>query len=157
MSDPQPSENSHATLGASVVAVVEQRWAVRCGDLRLVASGDESLAWRATTDARTLLLHLSPSWRRIEELRWVHLVVTRLAERVHSAIAPLAAADGSTVLPLGDRLLSVYPFIDGAHLDREDPIQRTAAGRRGEPWDADYAGAETAAFGALRGMTVAWG
>ena len=122
------SGDSYATIGKRVVALAEQRWAIRCRDLRLVPGGDESIAWLATTDVRPLLLHLSPSWRRIEELNWVHNVIGRLAEHV-PAIAPLATTDGSTALPIEGRLLSVFPFIEGKHLDREDPVQRTAAAR----------------------------
>ena len=130
MSGPRTSGERRAIVDANAIAaLVEQRWAVRCGNLRPVGGGDESLAWRATTDGEPLLLHLSPPWRRIEELRWVHQIVSRLAERVPPAIAPLAATDGSTAVPVGGRLLSVYPFIEGTHLDREDATQRTAAAR----------------------------
>jgi len=131
MSSGQSSEDSHAALGTSVAAVAKQRWEVRCRDLQPVGGGDESLTWRVATDGRPLLLHLSPPWRQIEELRWVHALISQFAGRIPAipAIPALPANDGSTTAPVEGRLLSVYPFIDGAHLDREDPSQRTAAAR----------------------------
>ena len=122
------SRGGQGDLGARAAAVVEQRWAVRCEDLRPVPGGDESLAWRATAGLQQVLLHLSPPWREIEELRWVHALIDQLVGRF-PAIPALRATDGSTAAPLEGRLLSLYPFIDGAHLDREDPSQRGAAAR----------------------------
>ena len=90
--------------------------------------GDESLAWRATAGPHQVLLHLSPPWRRSEELRWVHTLIDQFAGRF-PAVPALPANDDSTAVPVGGRLLSLYPFIDGAHLDRDDPSQRAAAAR----------------------------
>jgi Ser/Thr protein kinase RdoA (MazF antagonist) len=122
------SDSRPADLGARAADTVEQRWAVRCHDLRPVHGGDESLAWRATAGPRRLLLHLSPPWRQIEELGWVHALIGQFRERI-PAIPVLPATDGSTTAAIEGRLLSVYPFVEGAHLDREDPSQRVAAAR----------------------------
>lgn len=122
------SDSRQWNLEAHATSVVEERWGVRCSELRPVPGGDESLAWQATAGARRLLLHLGPPWRQTDELRWVHAVIDYFAKYV-PAIPALPANDGSTTALVESRLLSVYPFIDGAHLDRDDPAQRAAAAR----------------------------
>jgi Ser/Thr protein kinase RdoA (MazF antagonist) len=57
-------------------------------------------------------------------VRWEHELVRFLAQGVDEVVAPLPALDGSTFYLEGDRVVSVYPFVEGEELrDRESAFR----------------------------------
>ncbi len=51
--------------------------------------------------------------REAASVAWEHELLAWLAAEVPEVVAPLPAADGSTVLATGDRVVSVFPFVEG--------------------------------------------
>lgn len=93
-----------------------------------VAPSDEAVAWRAEAE-RSLFIHQSPPWRTRDELAWVHRLVARVAATLPEAVAPLPTRTGGAFVEHDGALVTLYPFVEGAHLDCEDATQREAAAR----------------------------
>jgi len=91
--------------------------------------GEEAQVWRVESIDGPLVVHASPAWRGTEELAWIHGLLRFTARQAPEAVAPLPARDGSTLIPHQDWWLSLFPFVPGAFLDREDAVQREAAAR----------------------------
>lgn len=85
--------------------------------------------WRVESIDGPLVVHASPAWRGKEELAWVHDLLRFTARQAPEAVAPLLARDGSTLIAHRGWWLSLFPFVPGAFLDREDAVQREAAAR----------------------------
>ena len=115
-------------MSVTLVARIEREYGFRIQAISKVAPSDEAAVWRAGAE-RPLLIHQSPPWRTGEELAWVHALVAQVAGTFPLAIAPLATTSGATFLEHGGSLITVYPFVGGAYLDREDAAQREAAAR----------------------------
>lgn len=88
-------------------------------------AGDEARTWRAIGE-RDLFVHESPAWRTEAELTWCHALLDLLAPRLPEAIRPIRTTR-ATFVRHEDRLITVYPWVEGAHLDRGDHGQRRAA------------------------------
>lgn len=116
------------SMSVTLVARIEREYGFRIQAISKVAPSDEAAVWRAEAE-RPLLIHQSPPWRTGEELAWVHALVAQVAGTFPLAIAPLATTSGATFLEHGGSLITVYPFVEGTHLDREDAAQREAAAR----------------------------
>ena len=91
-----------------------------------IAGGDEAVAWRVDGEEQ-LLVHQSPRWRTAEELAWVHELIAIVARDLPETVAPVRTRDGSTFVTYDTALITLYPFIEGEHLDRHDASQRDAA------------------------------
>ena len=52
--------------------------------------------------------------REPASVAWEHELLAWLAAEVPEVIAPLAAPDGSTLAVVDDRVISLFPFVDGA-------------------------------------------
>ena len=55
-----------------------------------------------------------------ESVRWEHELLTFLAEEVPEVVAPIGAPDGSTFIARDERVVSVFPYVDGAQIVRSD-------------------------------------
>ncbi len=60
----------------------------------------------------------------VDSVRWKHDLLGFLAPRVPEVVAPLRAVDGSTFLAVGDRVVSVAPYIAAERAKRTDPRVR---------------------------------
>jgi Ser/Thr protein kinase RdoA (MazF antagonist) len=60
----------------------------------------------------------------VESIQWEHDFLAFLAPRIPEVVAPLRAADGSTFLSVGKRVVSVAPFIAAERAERTDPRVR---------------------------------
>jgi Ser/Thr protein kinase RdoA (MazF antagonist) len=60
----------------------------------------------------------------LESVRWEHALIRFLAEEIDQVVDPLVALDGSTFYVEGDRIVSVFPFLDGEELRSQEPLFR---------------------------------
>jgi Ser/Thr protein kinase RdoA (MazF antagonist) len=72
-------------------------------------TGGESAVFRCGDVA----VRVGPTWRTDAELVWSNEVALAAAELVAECVAPLVRPDGSTVVRIDDRPVSLWPFIDG--------------------------------------------
>jgi Ser/Thr protein kinase RdoA (MazF antagonist) len=109
---------------ADLRAAIEEHFGFRlAGDPVGVTGGDECAIWRVGAVA----VRIAPTWRGDDEIAWVHDLVRHVATIVPEAIAPAAAADGTTFLRYDGYPVSILPYIEGDVLDRT-PAHVTAAG-----------------------------
>lgn len=113
----------------ALVGRIAQKYGLHIRSDSSIAPSDEAVGWRAEAE-RPLFIHQSPPWRTAEELTWIHTLVSQVARTFPLAIAPLATTSGATFLEHGGSFITVYPFVEGTHLDREDAVHREAAARR---------------------------
>jgi Ser/Thr protein kinase RdoA (MazF antagonist) len=60
----------------------------------------------------------------LESVRWEHALLRFLAEEIDQVVDPLVALDGSTFYVDGDRIVSVFPFLEGEELRSQEPLFR---------------------------------
>jgi Ser/Thr protein kinase RdoA (MazF antagonist) len=65
----------------------------------------------------------------VESVVWEHELLLFLAPRIREIVAPLTAADGTTFLAAGDRVLSVRPYVEGELASRGDQRVRAEVPR----------------------------
>ena len=87
---------------------------------KLVGLGDECDVWRTDTSKGTLVVRISPSWRTKVQLEWSHSLLAFVATQLPEAIAPLAGSNGTTAFMWQEHPVSVYPWVEGEQLRRED-------------------------------------
>lgn len=116
------------TIPARLGACIAHDYGLRTRDVSPVAPSDEAVVWRAEGE-RPLLIHQSPMWRTSAELTWIHQLITLVARTVPESVVPLPTRSGATFVEHDGTLVTVYPFVDGVHLDRENAAQREAAAR----------------------------
>ena len=95
----------------------------------LLTGGEESAVWRLATGDETLVVRVSPAWRTVAELQWVHDLICFTAQAIPEVVKPLATADGSTIFLHAGQPAVVFPFVEGEALEREDSGLREAAAR----------------------------
>ena len=91
-----------------------------------IHNGDEAEVWAASYNGTRVVVHVSPSWRRSEELRWCHDVALEAGKAVPEVVAPIRV-HGRSFTVWNDRVVAVFPFVEGDVLDREDAAQVAAA------------------------------
>jgi Ser/Thr protein kinase RdoA (MazF antagonist) len=60
----------------------------------------------------------------LASVRWEHALLRFLAEQIDQVVAPLVALDGSTFYVDSDRIVSIFPFVDGEELRSQGPLFR---------------------------------
>lgn len=60
----------------------------------------------------------------LESVRWEHALLRFLAEEIDQVVDPLVALDGSTFYVDADRIVSVFPFLEGEELRSQEPVFR---------------------------------
>ncbi|HYH78956.1 MAG TPA: phosphotransferase [Longimicrobium sp.] len=114
----------------SLLAAVERRHGLAVATAEPLAGGYEcDVALLTATDGRRCVLRVSPSSRSVEELAWAYELASFAAEWIPEAVAPLAGRDGSLLFLHDGRPVSLFPFVAGRLLDRDDPAERDAAAR----------------------------
>jgi Ser/Thr protein kinase RdoA (MazF antagonist) len=106
----------------ALIDAIQQRFGRRIGGVSQLQHGEYTRVWRAETDGAPVVVHLSPKWRSIAELAWSHRVIGHATAHAPQAIAPLPSLDGSTVFLHERRPVSVFPFVEGQPLDRNDDL-----------------------------------
>ena len=86
--------------------------------------GEESAAFRCGD----LVVRVGPTWRADAELEWTNEVALAAADEVAEAVAPLIRPDGTTVVRIDDRPVTLWPFVEGVKADdRDEEIRLQAA------------------------------
>lgn len=96
--------------------------------VRWLEGGYEALVLKAQEHHRAIVLHVSSSQRSRAELSWCHAVAQHAQRTVPQVVVPIER-DGDTLAEWGDRLLAVYPFVNGSTLDHKDSSLRNEAAR----------------------------
>lgn len=85
--------------------------------------GDESGVFRCGD----IVVRVGPTWRTDDELAWTNEVALFAADLVAEVVAPLVRPDGSTVVRIDDRPVTLWPFVEGERGNDRDPAQRAMA------------------------------
>jgi Ser/Thr protein kinase RdoA (MazF antagonist) len=56
----------------------------------------------------------------VESVRWEHELLAFLAGEVPEVCAPIRAPDGSTFIAREGQVVSVFPYVEGEHIERSD-------------------------------------
>ncbi|MFW5419825.1 phosphotransferase [Nocardiopsis sp. CNT-189] len=101
-------------------------WGVPAGaEPRRLYGGEESAAFALGA----LAVRLGPRSRTTAEAEWCHAVALHAAASLPEAVAPLPAAGGGTVVRVDGRPMTVWPLIDGAWPDEDEPGMAARAAR----------------------------
>lgn len=90
--------------------------------------GYEALVLKAEGPKGAIVLHVSSSQRSREELSWCHAVARHAHRTVPQVVVPIER-DRDTLAEWRDRLLAVYPFVNGSSLDHNNSSLRHEAAR----------------------------
>ena len=112
-------------LPAGLAAAIADRYGIVGTAVPILDGGDECRLWRLDS----IVVRLSPQWRTVEELAWTHRVAAALGASVPEVTRPVPAIDGTTAFSWQRAPVSVWPFVDGIPLDREEQPQRARAAR----------------------------
>lgn len=91
-----------------------------------IHNGDEAEVWAGSYNGKRVVVHVSPPWRRPEELRWCHDVAREAGKAVPEVVAPIRVR-GRSFTVWNDRVVAVFPFVEGDVVDRKDAAQVAAA------------------------------
>lgn len=113
----------------ALLAEIAQRYQRQAAEAPTpLTGGEESAVWRLATDCEPIVVRISPAWRTVAELQWVHDLTRFTARVIPEVVAPLSAVDGSTIFLHAGQPVAVFPFVEGKMLDREDSgLQQAAA------------------------------
>lgn len=111
------------------LATAVSEWMGRRLELEsLLPGGEEAEVWSALSETERLAIHVNGAWREPAEVSWSHAVVVQAATTVPEAVAPISTR-GGTYFTWSGRVVTVFPFVDGEPVDRENPNQVADAGR----------------------------
>ncbi len=96
-----------------------ERWGVRrVGEPSAVPDSVQNDNIRVETDASTRFLRFHKENRTRARLLAEHRVLRWVAARGLPVVEPLAGEGGGTVFTAGGRLVALFPWVEGAHLER---------------------------------------
>lgn len=93
------------------------------GAAQRLHGGEESAAYRLGGE----VIRIGPGWRTDERLEWCHTVAVGAAAAAPEFLAPRRRPDGSTVLRVAGRPVSVWPYVAGGWADDRNPVHRRQA------------------------------
>jgi Ser/Thr protein kinase RdoA (MazF antagonist) len=94
-----------------------------------LCGGEESDVFRVEANEGTLALRISPAWRSFDELLWAYRRARETQARIPQVTAPLLSKASAPLIVVGGRPVSIFPFVDGERLDRDDDGLREQAAR----------------------------
>lgn len=109
-------------LTEDIRAAVAAEWGHK-GDGERLFGGEESAAYRVGE----VVVRIGPRDRDPAQVRWCNDIASAAAREVPEVVAPLARIDGSTVLVVAGRPITVWPFVEGEWASGVDPVQRDEA------------------------------
>ncbi|MEU7856793.1 phosphotransferase [Nonomuraea sp. NPDC049141] len=111
-------------LTREIREAVALTWGVT-GEGERLHGGEESAAYRLDGH----VIRVGPAWRTAGESEWCHAIARHAAAGLPEAVAPLPAAEGTTVIVVGGRPISCWPYVEGSWPDSDIPAQREAGAR----------------------------
>ncbi|ACZ87468.1 phosphotransferase enzyme family protein [Streptosporangium roseum] len=111
-------------LTREIREAVALTWGVT-GEGERLHGGEESAAYRLDGH----VIRVGPAWRAPAESEWCHAIARHAAAGLSEAVAPLPAAEGTTVMVVDGRPISCWPYVEGAWPDSDIPAQREAGAR----------------------------
>ncbi|HEX6109387.1 MAG TPA: phosphotransferase [Ktedonobacteraceae bacterium] len=108
---------------------LETHYSLRLLKATPLSRGEEALIWQVNSSVGPLVVRMSPASRSPSRLPWRHHVLLALASSLPQALAPLLAADGSTLLSYQDYSVALFPYVRGDRLDRDQAQLRRASAR----------------------------
>lgn len=85
-----------------------------------INNGDECLVWQIDNGDSPLIVRVSPAWRTLDELQWVHDFTVHCGKTIPEVVAPIAAHDRSTLFLLEIYPVTVFPFVEGDTFNTDD-------------------------------------
>lgn len=116
-----------AVMSPALGAAISAQYALSFQLLRQLSGGEECEIWLARSEGDLCVVRISPRWRSLTQLGWVHALLLATRPLLPVVIAPLMATNGSTLFLHKGHPVALFPYVDGHFLDREDPAQRRAA------------------------------
>ncbi|MEU7831490.1 hypothetical protein [Nonomuraea sp. NPDC049129] len=106
-------------------------WGVT-GDGERLHGGEDSAAYRLDGH----VIRVGPVWRAAAESEWCHAIARHAAGGLPEAVAPLPTAEGATVIVVGGRPISCWPYVEGAPSTPSTPCATpcTATTTPATPW-----------------------
>lgn len=105
-----------------VGAAVHQRWGI-AGAAERLHGGEESASYRLGEH----VVRIGPSWRTDEELAYSFAIAAAAGRHVPEVTAPCSLPDGGHLVRVGNRPVSVWPYVSGSWADPADEQQRVDA------------------------------
>ena len=111
-------------LTREIREAVSSAWGLDAGDAggRLFG-GEESAVFRVGAQ----VVRIGPAWRTTAELEWCHSIAVAAAQEIPEAVPPLPNHAGATVIRVGGRPVSLWPYVDASRIDDDDACQRAEA------------------------------
>jgi len=111
-----------------LVAALSTRLSARVTLQDQIINGDEAEVWAATADSARYVVHILTSAENADHLSWCHDVAIEAAKRVPEVVPPVVV-DGASFFRWNGQLVTVFPFVEGTTLDRNDLVQVRHAAR----------------------------
>lgn len=115
------------TVPEALLAEVRDRFGVVTDSAEPVGGGTASKLWRLDSEP-PVVVRLS-QYYQLADQRWSCRVAAEFAAKIPEAIAPLNGSDGEAVFVWEGQPITVWPFVNGAPLDRQSPAERRQAAR----------------------------
>jgi Ser/Thr protein kinase RdoA (MazF antagonist) len=109
--------------------IAERYTLANMGAWTQIINGDECLVWRVENGDSPLIVRVSPTWRTVDELQWVHDFTVYCGRTIREVVAPIAARDASTLFVFESYPVTVFPFVEGDSTNTDDAILREKAAR----------------------------
>ncbi|HEY2792576.1 MAG TPA: aminoglycoside phosphotransferase family protein [Micromonosporaceae bacterium] len=109
-----------------LVDLLRSRYGIEAGSLTPL-SGGEACRVYCIDGSQPLVARMSPL--TVAELAWTATAADAFGRIIPEVVRPIAALDGALATGVDGDALSVWPYVDGVRLDREDPSARDAAAR----------------------------
>jgi|GEM_PF-1505550 len=109
---------------------IAQRYTLeKMGAWSSIINGDECLVWHVENESSPLIVRVSPAWRTVDAIQWVHDFMVHCGQTIPEVISPIPAYDNATCFVFSSCPVTVFPFIEGDTLNLEDAILREKAAR----------------------------
>jgi Ser/Thr protein kinase RdoA (MazF antagonist) len=110
-----------------LLAEVCFRYEVIADSSEAVGGGTASKLWRLDSEP-PVVVRLS-QYYELAAQQWSCRVAAEFAGRIPEAVAPLKGSDGESVFLWQGQPITVWPFVVGAPLDRQNPVELRQAAR----------------------------
>jgi Ser/Thr protein kinase RdoA (MazF antagonist) len=115
---------------AEVAEAVEGEWGLSvAGTAERLTGGEESAAYRVDLRGGVggVVVRLGPLTRGTAVIEWCHQVAGSVG--VEEVVVPLRGSSGASVVRVGGRPVSVWPYVGGRWLDAGEPAEVEQAAR----------------------------